>query len=73
MDKDLSTKVQFLTTVYRLLLHLLVGVLYVGKVVSAIIEFLATFCKTCFTKAIISTGRELVDSKPYKQYPSEQQ
>jgi hypothetical protein len=64
MDTELSTKTQYLATLYRLLLQLIVVILYVGKHLCAIMEAIMRCCKDCFTVAIASITRELETSAP---------
>ena len=64
MDRELSTKVQYLSTLYRCLLQLLVVMLYAVRYLFAIIEVVSLWCKQCCIGFIQSITEELKKSEP---------
>ena len=70
MDPELSTKVRYLTTLYQIVLQIILGVLYAGKTVAAIIEGVGKGFKLCFTSAIKATRQEMSTS-PLPESPNE--
>ena len=59
MDHELSTKTQYLTTLYKLALQLILALLYCGKYIFVIINVIAIGCRDCCVGSIAAITKQL--------------